>query len=32
MQRWMLGITATTIVGISTALIGVMATLIRTFA
>ena len=32
MQRWLLGITATAIVGISTAMAGVAATLIRTFA
>ena len=32
MQRWLLGITATTVVGVSTALAGVTATLIRTFA
>ena len=31
MQRWLLGITATTVVGVSTALVGVMATVIRTF-
>ncbi|MYL10885.1 MAG: hypothetical protein F4010_01780 [Cenarchaeum sp. SB0669_bin_11] len=32
MQRWLLRITATTVVGVSTALAGVTATLIRTFA
>ena len=32
MQRWLLGITATTIVGFSTALAGVTTALIRAFA
>ena len=30
MQRWLLGVTATTVVGVSTALVGVTTTLIRT--
>ena len=31
MQRWLLGITATTVVGVSTAMAGVVATLIGSF-
>ena len=31
MQRWLLGITATTVVGVSTAMAGVAATLIQAF-
>ena len=31
MQRWLLGITATTVVGVSTAMAGVAAALIQTF-
>ena len=32
MQRWLLGVTATTLVGVITALVGVTTTLVRTIA